>query len=54
MIRSAYVENGIATVQAGGGVVFDSNPQSESDESRNKARAVVRAIMAAHNVEGVF
>ncbi|MCX8649447.1 anthranilate synthase component 1 [Gilliamella sp. B2776] len=54
VIRSAYVENGIATVQAGGGVVLDSEPQFESDESRNKARAVVRAIMAAHNVEGVF
>jgi anthranilate synthase component I len=54
VIRSAYVENGIATVQAGSGVVLDSEPQAESDESRNKARAVVRAIMAAHNVEGVF
>lgn len=54
VIRSAYVQDGIATVQAGGGVVLDSNPQSESDETRNKARAVVRAIMAAHNVEGVF
>lgn len=54
VIRSAYVENGIATVQAGVGVVLDSEPQLESDESRNKARAVVRAIMAAHNVEGVF
>lgn len=54
VIRSAYVEDGIATVQAGSGVVLDSKPQSESDESRNKARAVIRAIMAAHNVEGVF
>ncbi len=54
VIRSAYVEDGIATVQAGCGVVLDSEPQAESDESRNKARAVVRAIMAAHNVEGVF
>ncbi|MDF7671316.1 anthranilate synthase component 1 [Orbaceae bacterium ESL0721] len=54
VIRSAYVQDGIATVQAGGGVVFDSDPQAEADESRNKARAVVRAIMAAHQVEGVF
>lgn len=54
VIRSAYVENGIATVQAGGGVVLDSNPQSESDETRNKARAVIRAIAKAHNVEGTF
>lgn len=54
VIRSAYVENGIATVQAGGGVVLDSNPQSESDETRNKARAVIRAIAQAHNVKGTF
>lgn len=54
VIRSAYVEDGIATVQAGGGVVLDSNPQSEADETRNKARAVIRAIAKAHNVEGTF
>lgn len=32
VIRSALVENGIATVQAGAGVVLDSIPQSEADE----------------------
>lgn len=48
VIRSAYVENGIATVQAGCGVVLDSVPQSEADETRNKARAVLRAIASAH------
>lgn len=37
VIRSALVENGIATVQAGAGVVLDSVPQSEADETRNKA-----------------
>ncbi|WP_392561346.1 anthranilate synthase component 1 [Orbus sturtevantii] len=54
VIRSVYVEDGIATVQAGGGVVLDSDPQSEADETRNKARAVIRAIIKAHNVEGTF
>lgn len=54
VIRSAYVENGIATVQAGAGVVLDSNPQSEADESRNKARAVIQAIAQAHHVTGEF
>lgn len=54
VIRSAYVENGIATIQAGGGVVLDSDPQSESDETRNKAKAVVRAIAQAHHVKGEF
>lgn len=53
VIRSAYVEDGIATVQAGAGVVLDSVPQSEADETRNKARAVLRAIASAHNAPEV-
>lgn len=48
LIRSAFVKNGVAQVQAGGGVVFDSVPQSEADESRNKAAAVLNAIALAH------
>lgn len=48
VIRSAYVENGMATVQAGAGVVFDSDPQSEADETRGKAQAVISAIKTAH------
>ncbi|WKX25263.1 anthranilate synthase component 1 [Tatumella ptyseos] len=54
VIRSAYVENGIASVQAGAGVVLDSDPQSEADESRNKARAVLRAIATAHHCQEIF
>lgn len=48
VIRSAYVENGVAQVQAGAGVVFDSDPQSEADETRGKAQAVISAIQHAH------
>ncbi|EFP96344.1 anthranilate synthase component 1 [Vibrio caribbeanicus] len=48
VIRSAYIENGIAHVQAGAGVVFDSDPQAETDETRGKAQAVISAIQAAH------
>ncbi|OEF27438.1 anthranilate synthase component 1 [Vibrio rumoiensis] len=48
VIRSAYVENGIAHVQAGAGVVFDSDPQSEADETRGKAQACISAIQLAH------
>ncbi|MBD1577065.1 anthranilate synthase component 1 [Vibrio sp. S11_S32] len=51
VIRSAYVENGIATVQAGAGVVFDSDPQSEADETRGKAQACISAIQAAHQAQ---
>ncbi|AKC59987.1 anthranilate synthase component 1 [Blochmannia endosymbiont of Polyrhachis (Hedomyrma) turneri] len=49
IIRSAYIENGIATVQAGAGIVVDSIPQNEADESRNKAQAVLQAIKNAHS-----
>lgn len=48
VIRSAYVENGMAYVQAGAGVVLDSVPQLEADESRAKASAVLTAIKKAH------
>ncbi|WP_067701469.1 anthranilate synthase component 1 [Erwinia sp. ErVv1] len=54
VIRSAYVEDGIATVQAGAGVVLDSIPQAEADECRNKARAVLRAIATAHHCKEIF
>jgi anthranilate synthase component 1 len=51
VIRSAYVENQAAVVQVGAGVVLDSNPQSEADETRNKARAVIQAILHANRLE---
>ncbi|MTD39571.1 anthranilate synthase component 1 [Erwinia sp. CPCC 100877] len=54
VIRSAWVEDGVATVQAGAGVVLDSVPQSEADETRNKARAVLRAIATAHHSQEIF
>ncbi|UDG80399.1 anthranilate synthase component 1 [Candidatus Annandia pinicola] len=44
IIRSAYIENNIATVQAGAGIVIDSNPKLEAEESRNKAKAVLKSI----------
>lgn len=49
VIRSAYIEDGIATVQAGAGVVLDSIPQAEADETRHKAQAVLNAIARAHH-----
>lgn len=48
VIRSAFVKNGTAQVQAGAGVVHDSIPQNEADETRNKAQAVISAILSAH------
>ncbi|HIX79539.1 MAG TPA: anthranilate synthase component 1 [Candidatus Corynebacterium faecipullorum] len=49
VIRSAYVKDGTAVVQAGAGVVRDSVPQSEADETVHKAYAVLSAIAQAHN-----
>lgn len=48
VIRSAFVVDKVAHVQAGAGVVYDSIPQSEADETRDKAQAVVSAIIQAH------
>jgi anthranilate synthase component 1 len=42
-LRTAVIKDGIAYVQAGGGVVADSDPQAEYEESCNKARALLRA-----------
>ncbi|MBK4149581.1 anthranilate synthase component 1 [Corynebacterium macginleyi] len=49
VIRSAFVHRGTAAVQAGAGVVHDSIPQSEADETLHKAYAVLHAISLAHN-----
>ncbi len=46
-IRTALVRNGTAYVQAGGGVVADSNGPYEYTEASNKAKAVLNAIAAA-------
>ena len=46
-IRLAYKKNGHVCVQSGAGIVADSVPEREFAECRNKASAVVGAIMAA-------
>ena len=51
VIRSAYVKGGTAVVQAGAGVVKDSLPKAEADESVHKAYAVLNAIAVAHGAE---
>ncbi|OOF67208.1 anthranilate synthase component 1 [Rodentibacter caecimuris] len=44
VIRSAFVQKDIAHIQAGCGTVLDSDPQTEADETRHKAAAVLKAI----------
>jgi anthranilate synthase component 1 len=46
-IRTAVVEEGKAWVQAGAGIVADSVPSREWEETRIKARALIRAVKAA-------
>jgi anthranilate synthase component 1 len=47
VIRTVVIENGRAYVQAGAGIVADSNPAAEYEETRDKARAVIQALELA-------
>ncbi|GAA3389859.1 anthranilate synthase component I [Cryptosporangium minutisporangium] len=49
-IRTALMRDGTAYVQAGGGVVADSDPLAEERESQNKAAAVLSAIATAETL----
>ena len=51
-IRSMVVRDGVAHIQAGGGVVADSEPAYEYNEVRNKTRAMLRAIELAEEHAG--
>ncbi|MBE9552683.1 MAG: chorismate-binding protein, partial [Proteobacteria bacterium] len=46
-LRTAVVKDGMMYVQAGGGIVYDSSPEGEFQESCNKARALLRAAEEA-------
>ena len=48
-IRTALLQDGVAYIQAGGGIVADSDPPTEDQESQNKAAAIVRAIAVAQS-----
>jgi anthranilate synthase component 1 len=49
-IRTVVMRNGRAYVQAGAGIVADSDPLTEDIESRNKAAAVLNALRAASSL----
>jgi anthranilate synthase component 1 len=46
-IRTITIRDGVARVQAGAGIVADSNPAAEYEETRDKARALLQAIEMA-------
>ncbi|WP_421791545.1 anthranilate synthase component I [Hyphobacterium sp.] len=47
-LRTALIKDGQMSVQAGAGIVLDSNPEAEHQECLNKARALFRAAEQAH------
>ncbi|MDP1664336.1 MAG: anthranilate synthase component I [Methylobacter sp.] len=52
-IRTAVIKNNMLHIQAGAGIVYDSVPRNEWDETMNKGRAIFRAVsMAEAGLEG--
>ena len=49
-LRTMVIKNGVAYVQAGGGIVADSSPAAEYQESVNKACALIAALETAHGI----
>lgn len=49
-IRTGVVKDSTVYVQAGGGIVADSDPLAEDQETRTKAAAVLRAVAAAESL----
>lgn len=46
-IRTMIVKDGVAYLQAGAGIVYDSDPEPEYEETRNKAKAMFQAVAFA-------
>jgi len=51
-LRTMVAKNGVAYVQAGGGIVADSTPMGEYQESVNKSKALLAALEKAHRRGG--
>jgi anthranilate synthase component 1 len=49
-LRTMVIKQGLAYIQAGGGIVADSNPSEEYQESMNKAKALLRALDEAEHI----
>lgn len=52
VLRTAIVKDGVMHVQAGAGIVHDSDPEAEFEETRAKARALIRAAEEAVRFAG--
>ncbi|MDX1583914.1 MAG: chorismate-binding protein, partial [Thermoanaerobaculia bacterium] len=51
-IRTIVLHGGRASIQAGAGIVFDSVPERELEETENKSMALRRAVSAALEMIG--
>ena len=51
-LRTALVQDGQLHIQAGAGIVYDSDPQAEFEETQNKAMALIRAAADALRFSG--
>jgi anthranilate synthase component I len=52
-LRTMVIKNGVAYIQAGGGIVADSKPQAEFEESVNKSKALLRALESAQTLPNI-
>jgi anthranilate synthase component 1 len=52
-IRTAVIKDGVAHIQAGAGIVADSQPAAEDAECRHKAAAVIRAVCLGEGINQV-
>jgi anthranilate synthase len=51
-LRTAHIQNGVATVRAGATLLFDSDPQAEEKETELKARALLETLAEAAAASG--
>lgn len=49
-IRTLQIRGGRVSVQAGAGIVYDSDPEAEYEETRMKSRAAARALELASQI----
>ncbi len=51
-IRSVLIKDSVAHINAGAGIVYDSEPDMEYEETRSKAMSVLQAVRIAHQLTG--
>lgn len=51
-IRSALIKDGVVHINAGAGIVFDSDPEMEYQETRSKAKSLIQAVKLANIATG--